>query len=65
MRQSESDRRAISTRHLIVRRRLVDAGDEIQQRALPEPTAHQRREIAEPHVEIDVDQHRNDLTPRW
>ena len=44
------------------RRRLVDAGDEVEQRRLAGARRpHQRDEVALRDVEIDVDQHRDDL----
>ena len=42
--------------------RLVDAGDEIEKRGLARARRpHQREIIADPDVEIDVDQHADDL----
>ena len=42
--------------------RLVDAGDEIEERGLARARRpHQREVIADPDVEIDVDQHADDL----
>jgi hypothetical protein len=43
-------------------RRLVDPGNQIQERRLARARRpHQRDIVAKPDVQIDVDQHRNDL----
>ena len=44
------------------RRRLVDAGDEVEQRRLARSRRpHQRDVVAGGDVEVDVDEHRDDL----
>ena len=46
----------------LARRRLVDAGDQVEQRRLARARRpHQRDEVAGRDVEVDVDQHRDDL----